>query len=383
MDSQVIKKIKKILGKGVHFLHEPSLRGNEWKYVKKTLDDNFVSTAGPFVEKFENKLKKYTKSKYVISASSGTSALHLSLLVNGVKKDDEVLVPTITFAATANAVTYLGAKPHFVDSEFETLGIDHKKLDLYLKNITKKKGRYFFNKKTNKRLKAIIPVHVFGNICKIDKLIEIAKKYNLSVIEDATEALGSFYKKKHAGTFGSTGCLSFNGNKILTTGAGGALLTNNKNLAKKIKHLSTTAKIKHKWEFIHDEVGFNYRMPSINAALGLAQLENLKKILVSKKKLYSKYYKFLSESKKYTMIKNPPNSSSNNWLNTLFLKKPSLKLRDKILIMAHRKKIFLRPVWKPLHTLKHFRKMPKMNLENSIVIYKSCISLPSSASYQL
>ena len=383
MDSQVIKKIKKILGKGVHFLHEPSLRGNEWKYVKKTLDDNFVSTAGPFVEKFENKLKKYTKSKYVISASSGTSALHLSLLVNGVKKDDEVLVPTITFAATANAVTYLGAKPHFVDSEFETLGIDHKKLDLYLKNITKKKGKYFFNKKTNKRLKAIIPVHVFGNICKIDKLIEIAKKYNLSVIEDATEALGSFYKKKHAGTFGSTGCLSFNGNKILTTGAGGALLTNNKNLAKKIKHLSTTAKIKHKWEFIHDEVGFNYRMPSINAALGLAQLENLKEILVSKKKLYSKYYKFLSESKKYTMIKNPPNSSSNNWLNTLFLKKPSLKLRDKILIMAHRKKIFLRPVWKPLHTLKHFRKMPKMNLENSIVIYKSCISLPSSASYQL
>lgn len=381
MGLQVIKKIKKILGKGVHFLHEPSLRGNEWKYVKKTLDDNFVSTAGPFVEKFENKLQKYTKSKYVISTSSGTSALHLSLVVNGVKKDDEVLVPTITFAATANAVMYLGAKPHFVDSEFETLGIDHKKLDLYLKKITKKKGKYFFNKKTNKRLKAIIPVHVFGNICKIDKLIEIAKKYNLSVIEDATEAVGSFYKKKHAGTFGSTGCLSFNGNKILTTGAGGALLTNNKNLAKKIKHLSTTAKIKHKWEFIHDEVGYNYRMPSINAALGLAQLENLKKILISKKKLYSKYYKFLSESKKYTMIKNPPNSSSNNWLNTLFLKKPSLKLRDKILIMAHRKKIFLRPVWKPLHTLKHFRKMPKMNLENSNIIHKSCISLPSSASY--
>lgn len=383
MSLQVVKKIKKILGNGVHFLHEPSFRGNEWKYIKKTLDDNFVSTAGPFVEKFENKLKKYTKSKYVISASSGTSALHLSLIVNGVKKDDEVLVPTITFAATANAVMYLGANPHFVDSEFETLGIDHKKLDSYLKKITKKKGKYFFNKKTNKRLKAIIPVHVFGNICKIDKLIKIAKKYNLSVIEDATEALGSFYKNKHAGTFGSTGCLSFNGNKILTTGAGGALLTNNKNLAKKIKHLSTTAKIEHKWEFIHNEVGFNYRMPSINAALGLAQLENLKEILISKKKLYLKYYKFLSESKKYTMIKNPPNSSSNNWLNTLFLKKPSLKLRDKILLMAHKKKIFLRPIWRPLHTLNHFRKMPRMNLENSIVIYKSCISLPSSASYQL
>ena len=383
MPSDVIDKIINILGKGTHQLHEPFFHLKEWKYVKKTLDDNYVSTAGPFVKKFEDKLKKYTKSKYVISTSSGTSALHLSLVVNGVKRDDEVLVPTITFAATANAVMYLGAKPHFVDSEFETLGIDHKKLDIYLKKITKKKGKYFFNKKTNKRLKAIIPVHVFGNICKIDKLIKIAKKYNLSVIEDATEALGSFYKNKHAGTFGSTGCLSFNGNKILTTGAGGALLTNNKNLAKKIKHLSTTAKIEHKWEFIHNEVGFNYRMPSINAALGLAQLENLKEILISKKKLYLKYYKFLSESEKYTMIKNPPNSSSNNWLNTLFLKKPSLKLRDKILLMAHKKKIFLRPVWRPLHTLKHFRKMPKMNLENSIVIYKSCISLPSSAAYQL
>ena len=383
MPSDVIDKIIKILGKGTHQLHEPFFHLKEWKYVKKTLDDNYVSTAGPFVKKFEDKLKKYTKSKYVISTSSGTSALHLSLVVNGVKRDDEVLVPTITFAATANAVMYLGAKPHFVDSEFETLGIDHKKLDIYLKKITKKKGKYFFNKKTNKRLKAIIPVHVFGNICKIDKLIEIAKKYNLSVIEDATEALGSFYKKKHAGTFGSIGCISFNGNKIITTGAGGALLTNNRNLAKKIKHLSTTAKIKHKWEFIHNEVGFNYRMPSINAALGLAQLENLKKILISKKKLYLKYYKFLNKSKKYTIIKNPPNSSSNNWLNTLFLKKPSLKLRNKILLMAYKKKIFLRPVWKPLHTLKHFRKMPKMNLENSIVIYKSCISLPSSAAYQL
>jgi perosamine synthetase len=383
MGLQVIKKIKKILGKGVHFLHEPSLRGNEWKYVKKTLDDNFVSTAGPFVEKFENKLQKYTKSKYVISTSSGTSALHLSLVVNGVKKDDEVLVPTITFAATANAVMYLGAKPHFVDSEFETLGIDHKKLDLYLKKITKKKGKYFFNKKTNKRLKAIIPVHVFGNICKIDKLIEIAKKYNLSVIEDATEAVGSFYKKKHAGTFGSTGCLSFNGNKILTTGAGGALLTNNKNLAKKIKHLSTTAKIKHKWEFIHDEVGYNYRMPSINAALGLAQLENLKKILISKKKLYLKYCRMFENENDYYLVKNPYKSSSNNWLNTLFLKKPSIKFRNKILKVAHKNKIFLRPVWKPLHTLKHFCKMPKMNLEKSNIIYKSCINLPSSASYLL
>ena len=383
MALQLIKKIKKILGEGTHYLHEPFFNGNEWEYVKKTLDDNFVSTVGPYVGKFEKELKKFTKSKYVISTTSGTSALFLSLAVNGVKEDDEVLVPTITFAATANAVMYLKAKPHFVDSELETLGIDPIKLDAYLKKITKKKGKFFFNKITNKRLKAIIPVHVFGNVCKIDKLIKIAKKYNLAVLEDATEALGSFFNHKHAGTFGSVGCLSFNGNKILTTGGGGALLTNNKYLAKKMKHLATTAKVKHKWEYIHDEVGYNFKMPSINAALGLAQLENLKSILISKKKLYLKYCKMFENVNDYYLIKNPYKSSSNNWLNTLLLKKPSIKFRNKILTLAHKNKIFLRPVWKPLHTLKHFCKMPKMNLEKSNIIYKSCINLPSSAFYLL
>ena len=297
------------------------------------------------------------------------------------KRDDEVLVPTITFVATANAVAHLGAIPHFIDSEINTLGVDVEKLEKYLKKNSIKKGKFLFNKKTKRRIRAVVPVHVFGNICKIKELTKLARKFNILVIEDATEALGSFLQSKHAGTFGLVGCLSFNGNKILTTGGGGALLTNNKKIAKKMKHLSTTAKVKHKWEFIHDEVGYNLRMPNINAALGLAQLESLKKHLVSKKILYKKYFKEFEKSKKFSLIKNPPKSSSNNWLNTIILRQASIKYRDKVIKAGHKKKIFLRPVWKPLHTLKPFKSYPKMNLSNAIKIYNSCINLPSSARY--
>lgn len=381
MPLEIIDKITKVLGKGTHQLHEPLFQAREWEYVKKTLDDNVVSSIGPFVNKFENKLKNYTKSKYAISTTNGTSALYLALLACGVKTDDEILVPTITFVATANAVAHLGAIPHFIDSEIDTLGVDVEKLEKYLKKNSIKKGKFLFNKKTKRRIRAVVPVHIFGNICKIKELTKLARKFDIFVIEDATEALGSFLQRKHAGTFGLVGCLSFNGNKILTTGGGGALLTNNKKIAKKIKHLSTTAKVKHKWEFIHDEVGYNLRMPNINAALGLAQLESLKKHLVSKKTLYKKYFKEFEKSKKFSLIKNPPQSSSNNWLNTICLRQPSIKYRDKVIKAGHKKKIFLRPVWKPLHTLRPFKSCPKMNLNNAIKIYNSCINLPSSARY--
>ena len=381
MHSQIVDIIKKILGKGHHSLHEPYFCGNEWKYVKKTLDENYVSSIGSFVKKFEDQIKRFTKSKYAIPVVNGTEALHLSLVACGVNSNDEVLVPTITFVGTANAVTYSGATPHFVDSELETLGIDPIKLEKYLEKITIKKGKFYFNKKTKRRIKAILPVHIFGNICKIDKILEIAKKYNLVVIEDAAEALGSFFKNKHAGTFGSIGCFSFNGNKILTTGGGGAIITNNKLLAKKIKHLSTTAKINHRWEYIHDEVGYNFRMPNLNAALGSAQIENLNKFLRSKRKLFLKYCKEFLKVNNVRLIKNPDFSKSNNWLNTIFIKNSSLKKRNKVLSLAQKNQIFLRPIWKPLHTLKHLNKMPRMNLDAAIKIYKSCINLPSSASY--
>jgi perosamine synthetase len=377
----IIDIIKKILGKGHHSLHEPYFCGNEWKYVKKTLDDNYVSSIGSFVDKFENQIKKFTKSKYAISVVNGTEALHLSLVACGVKNNDEVFVPTITFAGTANAITYARAVPHFVDSELETLGIDPIKLGRYLKKISIKKGKFYFNKKTNRRISAIIPVHVFGNICQIDKILKIAKKYNLIVIEDAAEALGSFLHNKHAGTFGLTGCFSFNGNKILTTGGGGVIITNNKLLAKKIKHLSTTAKINDRWEYIHDAVGYNFRMPNLNAALGSAQLENLNRFLQSKRKLFNNYEKEFKLVDDINIMKERKSSTSNYWLNTIYIKNLSIKKRNQILRLAHKNKIFLRPVWRPLHTLKHFKKMPKMNIDVANKIYKSCINLPSSASY--
>ena len=381
MHTQIVNIVKKILGKGSHSLHEPYFCGNEWNYVKKTLDENYVSSVGSFVNKFEDQIKKFTKSKYAISVVNGTEALHLSLVACGVKSNDEVLVPTITFVGTANSIIYSGAIPHFIDSEFETLGIDPLKLEKYLEKITIKKGKFYFNKKTKRRIKAIMPVHIFGNICQIDKILKIAKKYKLVVIEDAAEALGSFFKNKHAGTFGSVGCFSFNGNKILTTGGGGAIITNNKLLAKKLKHLSTTAKINHRWEYIHDEVGYNFRMPNLNAALGSGQIENLKKFLSSKKKLFLRYYKEFSKLNEVRLIQNPKHSSSNNWLNTIFIKNSSIKKRDKVLNLAHKNQIYLRPVWTPLHQLKHFRSMPKMNLENAKKIYISSINLPSSSHY--
>jgi len=377
----IIKSIIKVTGKQKHYLHEPLFCGNEIKYLKKTIITNLVSSVGPFVKKFENQITKFTKSKYVISVVNGTEALHLSLVACGIKSNDEILVPTITFVGTANAILYSGAIPHFVDSEFETLGIDSLKLEKYLERITVKKGKFYFNKKTKRRIKAIMPVHVFGNICQIDKILKIAKKYNLIVIEDAAEALGSFFKNKHAGTFGLVGCFSFNGNKILTTGGGGAIITNNKLLAKKIKHLSSTAKINHPWEYIHDAVGYNFRMPNLNAALGSAQIENLNKFLKSKRKLYLKYYDEFSKIKDVRLIKNPQFSQSNNWLNTIFIRNSSIKKRNRVLSLAQKNRIFLRPVWKPLHTLKHLNKMPRMNLDVAIKIYESCINLPSSASY--
>ena len=381
MHTKIVNIVKKILGKGRHPLHEPYFCGNEWNYVKKTLDENYVSSIGSFVNKFEDQIKKFTKSKYVIPVVNGTEALHLSLVACGVKSNDEVLLPTITFVGTANSIIYSGAIPHFIDSEFETLGIDPLKLEKYLKKITIKKGKFYFNKKTKRRIKAIMPVHVFGNICKIDKILKIAKKYKLVVIEDAAEALGSFFKNKHAGTFGLVGCFSFNGNKILTTGGGGAIITNSKLLAKKIKHLSTTAKINHRWEYIHDAIGYNFRMPNINAALGSAQIENLNKFLISKRKLFLKYCKDFSKVNDVRLIKNPEFSKSNNWLNTIFIKNSSIKKRNKVLSFGQKNRIFLRPVWKPLHTLKHLNKMPKMNLDAAKKIYESCINLPSSASY--
>ena len=245
-DSLIVKSIQKVVGRGSHQLHEPLFLGKEIRYLKNTINQNVVSSTGAYVNKFEDKIKKFTKAKFAIAVVNGTQAIYISLLACGVRKNDEVLVPSLTFVGSVNAISHLGAEPHFVDSQIENFGINCKKLENYLNKISKIKGNKCVNKFTGRVIKAIVPVHVFGHPCDIQGIINVAKKFHLAVIEDAAEALGSFYKKKHLGTFGDVGCLSFNGNKIITTGGGGMVITNKKLLAKKIKHLTTTAKLKHK-----------------------------------------------------------------------------------------------------------------------------------------
>ena len=379
----VVKSIQKVVGKGSHQLHEPLFFGKEMDYLKNTIKQNLVSSTGEYVNKFEKKIKDYTRAKFAIAVVNGTQAIYISLKACGVKKDEEVLVPALTFVGTVNAISYLGAKPHFVDSQIKNFGIDCLKLENYLNKIAKFRGDKCINKLTGKVIKAIIPVHVFGHPCDIQNIIKIAKKFNLIVVEDAAEALGSFYKKKHLGTFGDIGCISFNGNKIITTGGGGMVVTNKKILAKKIKHLTTTAKIKHKWEYIHDEIGYNFRMPNLNAALGLAQLEKIHIFLKAKRALFKKYFNVFNKMKGISLYKGSNNANSNYWLQTLILDKNNVNLKNKILKESHKKLIYTRPVWRLISELDPYKKNQKMNLSGAKEIYNKIINLPSSQSLVL
>ena len=374
----VVNAIRSVLGKGAHQLHEPLLKGKEIIFVSDTIKRNFVSTAGEYVNRFEKAVKKFSKSNHAIAVVNGTQAIFVSLKVLGVRKDDEVLVPALTFVGTVNAISYLGAHPHFIDSSWENFGVNCDKLEKYLSKNAKIIGNRCINKSTGKVIKAIVPVHIFGHPCDIEKVIKISKKFKLAVVEDAAEALGSFHKKKHLGTFGDIGCFSFNGNKIITTGGGGMIITNQAKLAKKIKHLTTTAKLKHKWEYVHDEVGYNFRMPSINAALGLAQLLKLRTFLKAKRKLFYKYMKVLKGINGISLFKEPKNAKSNYWLQTLILDKKNSKFKNKILKEFHKKKVFSRPTWQLISDLKPYKNNQKMDLSIARDIYKRSINIPSS-----
>lgn len=382
--TQIIEVLNKTIGplnthdRSTIYLHEPDIRKEDWKFVKKCLDRNFVSSVGNYVSEFENKLKKFTKSKYVTAIINGTSAIHLALVVMGANENDEVILPSLNFVASANAIRYCNATPHFVEVEEETLGIDPIKLESYLKKIVIKKNKISYNKYTKKRIKFMIPLHMFGHPAKISDLKKIAIKFNLKIIEDAAESLGSKYKNKHLGTFGDIGVLSFNGNKIITTGGGGALLTNNKKLAKKIKYLSTTAKIPHKWKYEYSDIGYNYRMPGINASLGCAQMTRLNSYVKLKRKLFNKYkagFKNISDIK---IFQEPVSARSNYWLQTLILSNKIYNLKDIILQKTNNLGFSTRPVWKPLHKLQKFKKFPRMNLNLTENLDKRIINLPSS-----
>ena len=378
LGQQVVKAIRSVTGNGEIALHEPEFSGNEQNYLSECLESTFVSSIGKYVDKFESQLVNFTGAKYAISVVNGTSALHIALKLAGVIAQDEVLIPALTFVGTANAVVYCGAIPHLIDSEPNTLGVDPRKLRRYLTSFTTKVNGNCVNKKTGRVIRAVVPMHTFGLPVQMEELQEVASEFKLEIIEDAAESLGSRFNGKHTGTFGTIGILSFNGNKIITTGGGGAILTDNKDLALRAKHLTTTAKVPHKWEFSHDEVGFNYRMPNINAAIGCAQIEALPQKLIAKRELHLKYRKAFTEISEVDLIHEPANSESNYWLNTLRLRRTSETQLIQILEATNSVKITTRPVWKLISELGIYPTLEMMDLSISNELSQTLINLPSS-----
>jgi perosamine synthetase len=378
LSSEVLNAIREITGPGKIPLHEPSFEGNEWSYLKECLDSTYVSSIGKFVDQFEEDLARFTGAKHAISVVNGTAALHIALKLAGVIEGDEVLIPALTFVATANAVTYCNAVPHFVDSEEVTLGINVEKLRDYLSRSTSQVSGQCLNTKSGRIIRALVPMHTFGHPNDLDGLQSVASQFNIALVEDAAESLGSLFKGKHTGTFGLLGTLSFNGNKTVTTGGGGAILTNDSELAKKAKHLTTTAKTPHVWEFRHDEVGFNYRMPNLNAALGCAQLELLPGKLLTKRKLFKKYEEAFVKIQGVNLFAETNKCQSNYWLQTLILDKSQANQRDLILEITNKDGIMTRPAWDLINTLPPYRNTPTMDLTTSESLVKRIINIPSS-----
>ena len=359
-------------------LHEPRFSGNESTYLEECLQSTFVSSVGPFVNRFERDLTEYTGSAYAVALVNGTSALHLALLLAGVQVHDEVLVPALTFVATANAVTYCGATPHFVDSEEQTLGMDARVLRSYLASTTDQLDGRCINRRTGRVIRAMLPMHPFGHPCDVEALIAVANEFAICVVEDAAESLGSTVGGRHTGTFGKLGTLSFNGNKTITTGGGGAILCNELELYKRAKHLSTTAKIPHAWSFEHDEIGFNYRMPNLNAALGCAQLEQLPSFLAAKRELFVAYADALRDIPEVTLVSERQGCQSNYWLHTLLLAPEYAHKRDEILNECHQAGIMCRPAWQLMHRLPMYLTAPQAPLTQSESLAARIINIPSS-----
>ena len=376
-----VKFVREIYNESEGFipLHEPRFRGNEKKYVNDCIDSTFVSSVGKYVNMFEEKIAEYTGAKYAVAAVNGTAALHIALLLSGVKRNDEVITQSLTFVATANAISYTGASPVFVDVDKDTFGLSPQKLSEWLelnvevKNIGDVKKAV--NKDTGKVVSACVPMHTFGHPCRIDEIIEICDKYNIAVIEDAAESLGSYYKNKHTGTFGKFGTLSFNGNKTITTGGGGMILTDDIHLAKIAKHITTTAKVPHKWEFVHDMRGFNYRLTNIAAALGVAQIEQLPGFIESKRKL-AKDYSLFFDNMDINFINEPENARSNYWLNAVLLK--DREERDEFLEFTNDNGVMTRPVWELMNRLPVYKSCQTGDLTNSEWLADRIVNIPSN-----
>ena len=360
-------------------LHAPEFRGREWDYLKDCLDTGWVSSVGAYVNRFEHDLQELTGAARAVAVANGTAALDVCLKLAGVEAGDEVLVPTLTFVATANAVTYRGAIPHFVDSEPRTLGVDPQRLEAHLSEVARLTDEGCVNIHTGAPIRALMVMHVFGHPCDLDGLMEVAARWRLVLIEDAAEALGSRWGGRHLGTFGRLGALSFNGNKIITTGGGGAVLTNDPELGRRAKHLTTTAKVPHRWAFDHDEVGWNYRMPNLNAALGCAQLERLPDMLGRKARLAERYETALADIEGVSLLKPRPGAAVNHWLNALILDRADADLRDAVLETLNDAGVQARPLWTPMHRLPMYAGCPRDELPVAEALADRVINLPSSA----
>ena len=379
--NDIVDVLSVVLRKSDSFipLHTPEFAGNENNYLADCIDSNFVSSVGEYVDLFEKKLAEYAGVKRAIVTVNGTAALHACLHLAGVAPGDEVLVPTFTFVATCNAVNYCGAVPHFVDIEETSLGIDARRLRGYMECNFFVNNRACYNRKTGAKISAIVPMHSFGHPVDMDELVKLCDEFFITVVEDAAESLGSYYKNVHTGNFGKVAALSFNGNKIITTGGGGAILTNDEELGHLAKHVTTTAKVPHRWEFNHDRIGFNYRMPALNAALGCAQLEQLPNFLERKRAIAEKYRSAFDAVSGVRFFTEPAYARSNYWLNTLVLDENNAGQRDEVLLRTNDQGIMTRPAWTLMHKLPMFAGCQRMDLGAAESLERRLINIPSSA----
>ena len=356
-------------------LHEPRFVGNEKKYLNECIDSTFVSSVGKYVDRFEKEFASFVGAKYAIATVNGTAALHISLILANVKGDDEVITQPLTFIATCNAISYIGAKPVFVDVDLDTMGLSPESLKSFLEVNCEIINNQCINKTTKKIIKACVPMHTFGHPCKIEEIKEICDKWNITLVEDSAESLGSFYKDKHTGTFGKVGAFSFNGNKIITSGGGGVIVTDDEQIAKRAKHITTTAKIPHPYEYVHDEIAYNYRLPNINAALLVAQMENLDRFLESKRELALSYEEFFKTSN-IDFIKEPKDSKSNYWLQAVLLN--GVTQRDEFLEFTNKNGVMTRPIWRLMNELEMFKDCQKDELKNAKYLEERVVNIPSS-----
>ena len=378
--SQIISFVKDVYGtEGFVPLSVPQFIGNEKKYLEECIDTTFVSSVGKFVDRFEEMVAEYTGAKKAVVCVSGTNALHMAMMLVGVERDDEVLTQALTFIATCNAISYIGAHPVFIDVDKDTMGLSPKAVKAWLEAHAELKEGICYNKTTGRSIKACVPMHTFGHPVHLDELVEVCKEWHIELVEDAAESLGSFYKGKHTGTFGKVGAISFNGNKTITTGGGGMLLFMDEKLGEFAKHLTTQAKVPHRWEFVHDHIGYNYRMPNINAALGCAQMEHLEEFVLNKRETAVQYAEFFKNVEDVEFFTEPTDCRSNYWLNAVVLKDKQAQLE--FLQQTNDNGVMTRPIWELMNRLPMFEHCQNDGLGNTIWFADRVVNIPSSLKF--